>query len=96
MIAVYHPPGRPDVSFELLDAGESRADLKTRKELKFTLPRADVQKLRRVLEGNGRRQIHNNEVSIVQSVYFDDARMSTAVIHQRTVPGVLNGPRAPR
>jgi hypothetical protein len=77
MIAVYHPPGRPDVCFEVLDSGESRADLKTRKELKFTLPRADVQKLCRVLEGNGRRQIHNNEVSIVHSVYFDDARLST-------------------
>jgi hypothetical protein len=77
MIALYHPLSRPSVTFEIIDAGASRADLKKRKELKFTLPQADVQKLRRVLEGNGRRQIHNLDVSTVHSVYFDDARLST-------------------
>jgi hypothetical protein len=77
MIAVYHSPSRPDVAFDVIDTGASRADLKTRKELKFTLPQADVQKLRSVLEGNGRRQIHNLKVSTVHSVYFDDPWLST-------------------
>ena len=77
MIAVYHSPGQPDVTFEVIDAGHSRADLKTRKELKFTLPRADVRKLRSVLAGNGRKQLHNLEVSTVHSVYFDDHWFST-------------------
>jgi hypothetical protein len=77
MIAVYQTTNRPDVRFEVIDAGASRADLKTRKELKFTLHQADVQKLRNVLEGNGRRQIHNHAVSTVNSVYFDDPCLST-------------------
>jgi hypothetical protein len=63
--------------FEVIDAGSSRRDLERRKELKFALPGADVGKLRRLLEANGRRQIHNDAVSTVNSVYFDDARFST-------------------
>jgi SPX domain protein involved in polyphosphate accumulation len=48
-----------------------------RKELKFTLPQADVDKLRILLEGNARRQVHSDEVSLVHSVYFDDPQLST-------------------
>jgi hypothetical protein len=61
----------------VIDGGSSRRDLARRKELKFTLPRADVQKLRRLLEANGRRQVHNEPISTVNSVYFDDVRLST-------------------
>jgi hypothetical protein len=32
--------------------------------------------LRRLLEVNGKRQVYNREVSVVRSVYFDDARLS--------------------
>jgi SPX domain protein involved in polyphosphate accumulation len=60
----------------VIDAGSARADLKSRKELKFTLPRGDVQKIRTLLERSARRQVHNHAVSTVYSVYFDDARLS--------------------
>ncbi len=77
MIAAYQPTIAPAPSFEVIDAGASRADLTRRKELKFTLLQADVQKLRILLEGNARRQVHNHEVSVVNSVYFDDHQLST-------------------
>jgi hypothetical protein len=73
-ISRYARTGSP--TFEVIDGGASRHDLARRKELKFTLPRADVQKLRRLLEANGRRQVHNEPISTVNSVYFDDARLS--------------------
>ena len=44
--------------------------------MKFTLPDMDVGKLRVLLAANCRRLIHNNRVSVVRSVYFDDARLS--------------------
>jgi hypothetical protein len=75
VIAVYHPTRLS--AFEVIDAGAARADLNKRKELKFTLPRADIQKLRVLLEGNARRQVHNEQVSTVCSVYFDDPQLST-------------------
>jgi hypothetical protein len=77
VIAAYQPTSRLGPAFEVIDAGAARADLQRRKELKFTLPQADVQKLRVLLEGNARRQVHNREVSIVHSVYFDDPQLST-------------------
>ena len=36
-----------------------------------------MQKLRRLLESNGQRQVHNEPISTVNSVYFDDMRLST-------------------
>ncbi|MEX2140698.1 MAG: polyphosphate polymerase domain-containing protein [Pirellulales bacterium] len=77
MIAAYRPTSRLSTTFEVIDLGGARADLKRRKELKFTLPQADVQKLRVLLERNARRQVHNHEISTVHSVYFDDPQLST-------------------
>jgi len=76
VIAVPRPAAEACATFEVLDFGSSRADLASRRELKFALHRADVTKLRRLLESNGRRQVHNHKVSTVNSVYFDDARLS--------------------
>lgn len=65
-----------DTPFELIDAGTTRDDLASRREIKYTFPRLDVSKLRRLLESNCRRLIHNNHVSVVRSIYFDDMRLS--------------------
>jgi VTC domain len=62
--------------FTVLDQTEKRLDLAERREVKFVLTGSDIGTLRRVLETNTRRQIHNHEVSTVRSVYFDDARLS--------------------
>jgi hypothetical protein len=77
VIAFHRPTNERPCLFEVIDAGSPRSDLASRKELKFTLPRADVGKLRSLLEGNGRRQVYNHTVSTVHSVYFDDARLSS-------------------
>jgi hypothetical protein len=77
VIAAYQPTIFGSFGFEVIDAGAARADLKRRKELKFTLPQADIQKLRVLLEGNARRQVHNHQVSTVYSIYFDDPQLST-------------------
>ena len=62
--------------FTVLDQTEKRQDLAERREVKFVLSGSDIGTLRRVLETNTRRQIHNQVVSTVRSVYFDDARLS--------------------
>jgi hypothetical protein len=63
-------------TFELIDAGTSRSDLTRRREIKYALPQMDVVKLRRLLEANCRRLVHNNAVSVVRSIYFDDLKLS--------------------
>lgn len=63
-------------AFRLIDAGNLRNDLASRREIKYVLPQMDAGKLRRLLETNCRRLIHNNDVSVVRSIYFDDARLS--------------------
>jgi hypothetical protein len=63
-------------TFESWDEGTSRVDLASRKEIKFTFDRADVGKLRRVLETRCTRVTHNCPVSVVRSIYFDDPSMS--------------------
>lgn len=68
-----HPAGAP---FRVLDEGATRGDLASRREVKFTVRGADVETLRRLLEGNCRRLIHHDRVSTVRSVYFDDVRLS--------------------
>lgn len=60
----------------ILDESEARQDLANRRETKFALVSADIGKVRKVLETNSRRQIHNHEVSTVRSIYFDDVRLS--------------------
>ena len=63
-------------SFHLVGEDASRQDLASRREVKFLLPGADVGKLRGLLECNGRRLVHNEPVSTVRSIYFDDVRLS--------------------
>ncbi len=63
-------------SFELIDASEQREDLASRREVKFAFEDMDVRKLRRLLEANCRRLVHNAPVSEVRSIYFDDAQLS--------------------
>lgn len=62
--------------FRILDHGATRRDLASRTEVKYTLQHADVDQLRRLLQGRCSQQIHKNQVSHVHSVYFDDARLS--------------------
>lgn len=62
--------------FQVIDAGSTRRDLTSRSEIKYALPQMDVGKLRRLLETNCRRLIHNERISTVRSIYFDDARLS--------------------
>ena len=68
---------RNDSSFELIDDGTTRHDLTSRREIKYALVDTDVGKLRRLLEANCRRLIHNDEISVVRSIYFDDACLSS-------------------
>lgn len=63
-------------SFRVIDTGESRKDLTSRREVKYTIQGMDAGRLRRLLETNCHRLIHNNPVSVVRSIYFDDARLS--------------------
>ncbi len=62
--------------FRVLDQGTNRADLASRREVKFTLPRADLGKLRGLLGSNCRRLTFNQAISTVRSIYFDDVRLS--------------------
>ena len=64
------------LSFQLIDDGQSRSDLAERRETKFTFDRHDLVAIRRLLESNSRRLVHNQPVSTVRSLYFDDARLS--------------------
>lgn len=62
--------------FRIRDHDVRRRDLASRKEIKFTFPHADVDKLRGLLEANCRRLTYNRPVSTVRSVYFDDPMLS--------------------
>lgn len=66
----------PAPGFRIVDWGSTRSDLATRKEIKFALSHADVDKLRRLFEMNCHRRVYNQSVSTVRSIYFDDARLS--------------------
>ena len=63
-------------AFDLIGEDVSRVDLAVRRETKCLLPNGDVGKFRKLLEGNARRLIHNEPVSTVRSIYFDDVRLS--------------------
>lgn len=66
---------RPASPFRVVDS-KQRSDLAARRELKFTLPRGDLNQLRRVLQSNGCRIQHNHQISTVNSIYFDDPQLS--------------------
>jgi len=76
VIAICRPVGQERPALEVVDISSWRADLARRREVKFTLFNADLEALRRLLEVNGKRQVYHREVSVVRSVYFDDARLS--------------------
>lgn len=60
----------------VVDQTAERSDLAKRAEIKYALPHVDVDKLRSHLAGNCRQLVHNNRVSVVRSIYFDDASLS--------------------
>jgi len=63
-------------TFDLVGEDTTRKDLAVRRETKYLLPHADIGKLRSLLKGNTRRLVHNEPVSTVRSIYFDDALLS--------------------
>ena len=63
-------------TFNLVGEDTTRKDLAVRRETKYLLPNADIGKLRSLLKGNTRRIIHNEPVSTVRSIYFDDTLLS--------------------
>ena len=78
--------------FRLLDdvqRGEEPGPIQYRSEIKFLLPYADMGKLRSILEVNCRRICYSGPVSLVNSIYFDDAGLSA---YRESVEG--NGRRA--
>ncbi len=62
--------------FEFVDDGRSRTDLAVRRETKFTFDSQRLDAVRTLLAGNCQRQIHNQPVSTVRSIYFDDSRLA--------------------
>ena len=66
----------PIPRFRIVDWGSTRSDLATRKEIKFTFLDADIGTFRSLFETNCRRLIHNEPISTVRSIYFDDAAFS--------------------
>jgi hypothetical protein len=62
--------------FRIIEADEIRQDLASRREAKFVLHGMDVGRLRSLLSGQLRAQVHNEKVSTVRSVYFDDPSFS--------------------
>lgn len=61
---------------ELTELDSARPDLAMRREVKYTFQNGDLGTLRRLLLGYGNRRVYHREVSLVRSVYFDDARLS--------------------
>jgi hypothetical protein len=59
-----------------IDQTSERQDLAKRAEVKYAMTGVDIDKLRSHLAGNCRQLIHNNRVSIVRSIYFDDETLS--------------------
>lgn len=73
--------------FRVVDAGAERTDLSLRREAKFVLHGTDAGKVRSVLAGNLKRQVHADRVSVVRSVYFDDAKLSAC---RANLSGIAN------
>ena len=87
--------GSPDVvrpvsggAFEILDASPAtRAVDLVRREVKFALTNADSAKVRSILKVNCRPVVHGGgPVSKVQTIYFDDARLSACYENLDGVP----------
>lgn len=65
--------------FKRLVQSPSAPATSLRRELKFALPFADLEKLRHILEVNLQRQVFNEECSHVSSIYFDDHALSACL-----------------
>jgi hypothetical protein len=80
MESVEGPPGRSrneEAPLRLLeDSQKTDPTTKRRSEIKFLLPHADLGKIRSILEVNCRRIRHEGPMSLVSSLYFDDASLS--------------------
>ena len=66
----------PKAAFRVVEDDVVRTDLASRREVKYVFPCGDVAKLRGLLNGSGRRLVHNKPVSTVRSIYFDDVQLS--------------------
>ncbi|MFP6766520.1 MAG: polyphosphate polymerase domain-containing protein, partial [Planctomycetaceae bacterium] len=66
----------PKAEFRIVEDDVVRTDLASRREVKYVFPCGDVAKLRGLLNGSGRRLVHNKPVSTVRSIYFDDVQLS--------------------
>jgi hypothetical protein len=64
------------VVLNLIDESETRRDLAERRETKFVFEATDVRTIRALLQGSTKRLVHNQPVSIVRSIYFDDVSLS--------------------
>jgi len=64
-----------------------KPDWLQRKELKFLMRNENIDVLRQVLRGTCRQVVHNQRVSIVRSVYFDDPHLSAC---QANLKGLAN------
>ncbi len=64
------------MAMNLVNESETRRDLAERRETKFVFEDTDVRTIRSLLQGNSKRLVHNQPVSIVRSIYFDDAGLS--------------------
>ena len=62
--------------FTIIDETSKRLDLAQRRESKFAVRNADIAMIRRILESNASRLVHNESVSTVRSVYYDDFQLS--------------------
>jgi len=62
--------------FRILGSRTTRSDLASRREIKFTLPGADLGNLRHILDTNCHRLIHHERISTVRSIYFDNLKYS--------------------
>ena len=63
-------------AFKIIGSQTTRSDLASRREVKFVVPGTDLGKLRSILDANCRRLVHNDRISTVRSIYFDDVRLS--------------------
>ena len=59
---------------QVIDESSTRADLAQRRETKYVLKGISLETLRSVLSMHAKQLIHNEVVSTVRSVYFDDLR----------------------
>ncbi|MCA9104536.1 MAG: polyphosphate polymerase domain-containing protein [Pirellulaceae bacterium] len=62
--------------FAIIGSGETRKDLARRREIKFVFRDADIDAVRDVLRTELQRQVHNDPVSMVRSIYFDSPKFA--------------------